>query len=179
MVAQFWGDGVQPSVGREGFSEPKPPLSWLPTLLRQLVNAGVLTVRDAGSWWLAVPGAGRFIKYFVKGILSTAQVLTLSRTPLGSSSGPKPYSPFPSPVPLLQGARLSLAWSGRPSTGSYSYQSSWAGGRLPQCDLASPTTCMTSLGPSWWTGESHPQPLADDRAVTQDWIPSGISQAKL
>ncbi|XP_031518594.1 serine/threonine-protein kinase 19 isoform X2 [Papio anubis] len=32
-----------------------------------LVNAGVLTVRDAGSWWLAVPGAGRFIKYFVKG----------------------------------------------------------------------------------------------------------------
>lgn len=40
--------------------------------LRQLVNAGVLTVRDAGSWWLAVPGAGRFIKYFVKGILSAA-----------------------------------------------------------------------------------------------------------
>ncbi|XP_054985085.1 serine/threonine-protein kinase 19 isoform X5 [Sorex araneus] len=33
----------------------------------RLVNAGVLTVRDAGSWWLAVPGAGRFIKYFVKG----------------------------------------------------------------------------------------------------------------
>ncbi|XP_034886311.1 serine/threonine-protein kinase 19 [Mirounga leonina] len=35
--------------------------------ITQLVNAGVLTVRDAGSWWLAVPGAGRFIKYFVKG----------------------------------------------------------------------------------------------------------------
>ncbi|XP_044773531.1 serine/threonine-protein kinase 19 isoform X2 [Neomonachus schauinslandi] len=50
-----------------------------------------------------------------------------------------------------RGARLSLAWSGRPSTGSYSYQSFWAGGRLPRCDLASPTTCMTSLGPSWWT----------------------------
>ncbi|XP_055984145.1 inactive serine/threonine-protein kinase 19 isoform X2 [Sorex fumeus] len=33
----------------------------------RLVNAGVLTVRDAGSWWLAVPGAGKFIKYFVKG----------------------------------------------------------------------------------------------------------------
>lgn len=31
------------------------------------MNAGVLTVRDAGSWWLAVPGAGRFIKCFVKG----------------------------------------------------------------------------------------------------------------
>uniref|UniRef100_A0A0D9R9I1 Serine/threonine kinase 19 n=1 Tax=Chlorocebus sabaeus TaxID=60711 RepID=A0A0D9R9I1_CHLSB len=35
--------------------------------ITHLVNAGVLTVRDAGSWWLAVPGAGRFIKYFVKG----------------------------------------------------------------------------------------------------------------
>nr|KAF6463238.1 serine/threonine kinase 19 [Molossus molossus] len=35
--------------------------------ITQLVNAGVLTVRDAGSWWLAVPGAGRFIKHFVKG----------------------------------------------------------------------------------------------------------------
>ncbi|KAH0630500.1 hypothetical protein JD844_013566 [Phrynosoma platyrhinos] len=37
------------------------------TEITQLVNAGVLTVRDAGSWWLAVPGAGRFIKYFIKG----------------------------------------------------------------------------------------------------------------
>ncbi|XP_038197817.1 serine/threonine-protein kinase 19 isoform X1 [Arvicola amphibius] len=35
--------------------------------ITHLVNAGVLTVRDAGSWWLAVPGAGRFIKCFVKG----------------------------------------------------------------------------------------------------------------
>ncbi|XP_060225053.1 inactive serine/threonine-protein kinase 19 isoform X2 [Meriones unguiculatus] len=35
--------------------------------ITHLVNAGVLTVRDAGSWWLAVPGAGRFIKWFVKG----------------------------------------------------------------------------------------------------------------
>ncbi|XP_057349689.1 serine/threonine-protein kinase 19 isoform X1 [Manis pentadactyla] len=41
-----------------GFKDPE---------ITQLVNAGVLTVRDAGSWWLAVPGAGRFIKYFVKG----------------------------------------------------------------------------------------------------------------
>ncbi|XP_075774372.1 winged helix repair factor 1-like [Pelodiscus sinensis] len=32
-----------------------------------LVSAGVLTVRDAGSWWLAVPGAGRFVKCFIKG----------------------------------------------------------------------------------------------------------------
>lgn len=99
---------------------------------------------------------------------------------MGSFSGPRPYSPFPSSVPfLLQGARLSLVWSGRPSTGSYSYQSSWAGGHLPRCDSASPTTCMTSLGPSWWTGESHPQPLADHQAVTQGWIPFAISQVKL
>ena len=40
------------------------------------------------------------------------------------------------------------------STGSYSFQSSWAGGHLPRCDSALPTTYMTSLGPSWWTGES-------------------------
>ncbi|NXX83681.1 STK19 kinase, partial [Urocolius indicus] len=33
----------------------------------QLVGAGVLTVRDAGSWWLAVPGAGRFVRAFVHG----------------------------------------------------------------------------------------------------------------
>ncbi|XP_060615513.2 inactive serine/threonine-protein kinase 19 isoform X2 [Anolis sagrei] len=37
------------------------------TEITQLVNAGVLTVRDAGSWWLAVPRAGRFVKYFIKG----------------------------------------------------------------------------------------------------------------
>ncbi|XP_059736248.1 inactive serine/threonine-protein kinase 19 isoform X1 [Bos taurus] len=52
---------------------------------------------------------------------------------------------------LLKDGRLSSAWSGRPSTGSYSFQSSWAGGHLPRCDSASPTTYMTSLGPSWWT----------------------------
>lgn len=34
---------------------------------RQLVNAGLLTVRDAGSWWLSVPGAGKFISHFIKG----------------------------------------------------------------------------------------------------------------
>ncbi|XP_078502018.1 winged helix repair factor 1 isoform X2 [Lissotriton helveticus] len=33
--------------------------------ISQLVHAGVLTVRDAGSWWLAIPNAGRFVKYFV------------------------------------------------------------------------------------------------------------------
>lgn len=59
------------------------------------MNAGVLTVRDAGSWWLAVPGAGRFIKYFVKGILSAAQALRPSGAPFGGSSGPQALLPFP------------------------------------------------------------------------------------
>lgn len=65
----FWRVSVQTLVDGEerGLSEPIAHLFLLPTPLRQLVNAGVLTVRDAGSWWLAVPGAGRFIKYFVKG----------------------------------------------------------------------------------------------------------------
>ncbi|XP_015706496.1 serine/threonine-protein kinase 19 [Coturnix japonica] len=33
----------------------------------QLVAAGLLTVRDAGSWWLALPGTGRFIRALLKG----------------------------------------------------------------------------------------------------------------
>lgn len=84
----FWRVSVQTLVDGEerGLSEPIAHLFLLPTPLRQLVNAGVLTVRDAGSWWLAVPGAGRFIKYFVKGILSAAEALSPSRTPFGGSS---------------------------------------------------------------------------------------------
>lgn len=34
---------------------------------RQLVKAGVLTVRDAGSWWFSIPNSGRFTKYFIQG----------------------------------------------------------------------------------------------------------------
>ncbi|CAI5675365.1 unnamed protein product [Oreochromis niloticus] len=33
----------------------------------QLVKSGVLTVRDAGSWWLSIPNSGKFTKYFIKG----------------------------------------------------------------------------------------------------------------
>ncbi|CAG5897760.1 unnamed protein product, partial [Menidia menidia] len=32
-----------------------------------LVKSGVLTVRDAGSWWLSIPNSGKFTKYFIKG----------------------------------------------------------------------------------------------------------------
>lgn len=34
---------------------------------RQLVKSGVLTVRDAGSWWLSIPNSGKFTKYFIQG----------------------------------------------------------------------------------------------------------------
>lgn len=35
--------------------------------ITQLVKSGVLTVRDAGSWWLSIPNSGRFTKYFIRG----------------------------------------------------------------------------------------------------------------
>ncbi|KAM3864122.1 inactive serine/threonine-protein kinase 19-like [Diretmus argenteus] len=35
--------------------------------ITQLVKSGVLTVRDAGSWWLAIPNSGKFAKYFIQG----------------------------------------------------------------------------------------------------------------
>lgn len=41
-------------------------ICFLPTH-RQLVKSGVLTVRDAGSWWLSIPNSGKFTKYFIKG----------------------------------------------------------------------------------------------------------------
>ncbi|KAL3875650.1 hypothetical protein ACJMK2_033605 [Sinanodonta woodiana] len=32
-----------------------------------LVNGSVITVRDIGSWWLSIPNAGLFMKYFMRG----------------------------------------------------------------------------------------------------------------
>lgn len=37
------------------------------TEITQLVKSGVLTVRDAGSWWLSIPNMGKFTKYFIQG----------------------------------------------------------------------------------------------------------------
>lgn len=34
---------------------------------RQLVKSGVLTVRDAGSWWFSIPNSGKFTKYLIQG----------------------------------------------------------------------------------------------------------------
>lgn len=60
---------VLPACGDLSFQQDQmtQTFGFRDTEITQLVNAGVLTVRDAGSWWLAVPGAGRFIKCFVKG----------------------------------------------------------------------------------------------------------------
>ena len=33
----------------------------------QLVKASVLTVRDVGSWWIAIPCAGIYMKSFIRG----------------------------------------------------------------------------------------------------------------
>lgn len=35
--------------------------------ITQLVKACVLTVRDVGSWWIAIPAAGIFMKSFIRG----------------------------------------------------------------------------------------------------------------
>ncbi|XP_053298760.1 serine/threonine-protein kinase 19 [Pleuronectes platessa] len=35
--------------------------------ITQLVKSGLLTVRDAGSWWLSIPNSGKFAKYFIQG----------------------------------------------------------------------------------------------------------------
>lgn len=35
--------------------------------ITQLVNTGILTTRDIGSWWLSIPGAGVFMKNFSNG----------------------------------------------------------------------------------------------------------------
>lgn len=35
--------------------------------ITQLVKSGVLTVRDAGSWWLSIPNSGKFTKYLLQG----------------------------------------------------------------------------------------------------------------
>ncbi|XDV14174.1 hypothetical protein PO909_002360 [Leuciscus waleckii] len=47
--------------------------------ITQLVKSGVLTVRDAGSWWLSIPNSGKFIKYFIKGRKTVLGMVKKSR----------------------------------------------------------------------------------------------------
>ncbi|XP_078461240.1 winged helix repair factor 1 isoform X1 [Lampetra planeri] len=42
-------------------------LSFRDADITRLVNAGLLTVRDVGSWWLSIPGLGKFIKHLTRG----------------------------------------------------------------------------------------------------------------
>lgn len=35
--------------------------------ISELFKASVLTVRDVGSWWISIPGAGEFMKCFLRG----------------------------------------------------------------------------------------------------------------
>ena len=45
-------------------------------ICRHLVKAGVLVVRDVGSWWFTIPGAGIFMKSHLRG---RKAVLTMIR----------------------------------------------------------------------------------------------------
>ncbi|XP_072550537.1 serine/threonine-protein kinase 19 isoform X2 [Salminus brasiliensis] len=62
-------DKVLPGCSELSFSKDKMLKHFLFTdsEITQLVKSGVLTVRDAGSWWLSIPNSGRFTKYFLQG----------------------------------------------------------------------------------------------------------------
>ncbi|XP_036445374.1 serine/threonine-protein kinase 19 [Colossoma macropomum] len=62
-------DKVLPGCSDLSFSKDKMLKQFLFTdsEITQLVKSGVLTVRDAGSWWLSIPNSGRFTKYFIQG----------------------------------------------------------------------------------------------------------------
>ncbi|XP_012681308.1 serine/threonine-protein kinase 19 [Clupea harengus] len=47
--------------------------------ITQLVKCGVLTVRDAGSWWLSVPNSGKFTKYFIQGRKAVLNMIKKAR----------------------------------------------------------------------------------------------------
>ncbi|XP_053708341.1 serine/threonine-protein kinase 19-like [Synchiropus splendidus] len=60
---------VLPSSTDLSFSKEKMLREFLFTdaEITQLVKSGVLTVRDAGSWWLSIPNSGKFTKYLIQG----------------------------------------------------------------------------------------------------------------
>ncbi|XP_033630885.1 serine/threonine-protein kinase 19-like [Asterias rubens] len=47
--------------------------------ITQLLHGGVLNVRDVGSWWIAIPGAGIFMKCFTKGRDSVLRTIRKSK----------------------------------------------------------------------------------------------------
>ncbi|XP_076121446.1 winged helix repair factor 1-like [Alosa pseudoharengus] len=60
---------VVPSCTELSFNKDKMLKEFLFTdsEITLLVKCGVLTVRDAGSWWLSVPNSGKFTKYLIQG----------------------------------------------------------------------------------------------------------------
>ncbi|XP_071814553.1 inactive serine/threonine-protein kinase 19-like isoform X1 [Apostichopus japonicus] len=47
--------------------------------ITKLLHSGLLTVRDIGSWWLAIPGAGIFMKCYRKGRDAMLRTIRTSR----------------------------------------------------------------------------------------------------
>uniref|UniRef100_H2ZMA7 Serine/threonine-protein kinase 19 n=1 Tax=Ciona savignyi TaxID=51511 RepID=H2ZMA7_CIOSA len=43
--------------------------------ITELIKCGVLNLRDAGSWWIAIPTAGHFLKLLRKGRQATLQII--------------------------------------------------------------------------------------------------------
>ncbi|XP_060696198.1 inactive serine/threonine-protein kinase 19-like isoform X2 [Hemiscyllium ocellatum] len=80
-TVQRFLDTVVNSCTDLGFNKDKmlKEFSFHDQEITQLVNAGVLTVRDVGSWWLAIPGAGRFVKYFVNGRKAVLRMIRKSK----------------------------------------------------------------------------------------------------
>lgn len=47
--------------------------------ISELVQRGLLTLRDVGRWWLGLPGAGAFVKVLLHGRKATLQTLRRSK----------------------------------------------------------------------------------------------------
>ncbi|XP_053788965.1 serine/threonine-protein kinase 19 isoform X2 [Vidua chalybeata] len=92
LVRRFLEAAVATSPGLSFEQRRMRELGFGDSDVTHLVAAGLLTVRDAGSWWLAVPGAGRFVRALLRG---RRAVLSLV-----GRSGPRPLA-----LRELRGAR--------------------------------------------------------------------------
>uniref|UniRef100_A0A8C4Q2U6 Serine/threonine kinase 19 n=1 Tax=Eptatretus burgeri TaxID=7764 RepID=A0A8C4Q2U6_EPTBU len=45
----------------------------------KLINAGLLTARAVGSWWISIPGLGKFVKLYLKGRKAVLLAIQKSR----------------------------------------------------------------------------------------------------
>ncbi|XP_063287523.1 inactive serine/threonine-protein kinase 19 [Pelobates fuscus] len=80
IVSKFLESGLfSPSKISYGREEMMQKNRFSDGEITQLVRAGLLTVRDAGSWWLSVPGAGKFTRHFIKGRKAILSQINRSR----------------------------------------------------------------------------------------------------